>query len=341
MIEHNKVYVESQVSEVVAEAISHGRLAYEEDVLAFEAAFETKFDLEPGSCIAVSSGSAALFLLLRCLNKSHKTVEIPKYTCASLSKAALMAGYKLSHSDSVSATRPEFLDYSSNSSIIVLPHMCGIESPVQKRSRGHLCIEDATQILGSKNKNGFSGFTTGLSVVSFYATKSLTTLGQGGIVYARDPEIRRLVRSEICSASSYNKMGINLRMPGLNALAGTEALKYIENKVSTRCDIYHQYLAYGLQLVSFPKIQKMPNYYRCLLYIKDKAIEVRDRLRMLGISTICPYEDHELPKSSIGSMPHTSSLVKGLISLPAHNGLETRDIAFISDSVRVILDSLK
>ena len=342
MIKHNHVYIDPEVSAAVNAAILEGRLSFEEDVQKFESAFEDRFNLEPNSCIAVSSGSVALFLLLKCLKAKSNNLEIPRYTCASLTRAAQMADYNVIHTDSISNSLPQFAYSPTQADLVVLPHMCGIESTVKPLDNNLICIEDATQVLGSKNSQTFSGFTSGLSIISFYATKSLTTLGQGGMIYSRDTDIFNSIRSIISSDSSFHRMGINLRMPGLNAIAGTIALDLIDRSISLRENVYNEYINCGLNLISFPDFQVNPSYYRSLLFAPGRSLELTARLKTMGISAICPYEHYELCDADDAmDVSNTHSLVNGLVSLPAHKGVGVDEISYISKSVNDIIGDLE
>ena len=71
---------------------------------------------------------------------------------------------------------------------VIFPQMYGLPTEIKKRAGVNL-IEDACQSLGSKVKGTYSGLQGHIGVFSFYATKLITSAGQGGMLVSKDKSL--------------------------------------------------------------------------------------------------------------------------------------------------------
>jgi len=149
-------------------------------------------------CFFVSSGTAALYVILKALSKdsSKKEIVIPAYTCPALVTAIVRAGLKVRLCD-VSKEDLGF-DLSSLRKIvssqtlgIVFVHLLGIPhqwEPIHQlaQEEGIWLIEDAAQALGIES-NGIPLGTRGdVGFFSFGRGKPLTLMSGGAIVTNSD-----------------------------------------------------------------------------------------------------------------------------------------------------------
>lgn len=65
--------------------------------------------------------------------------------------------------------------------------------PCAKSKRGLILIEDAAQAIGSVVDGNKAGAFGDMAIFSFHSHKNLTTLGEGGMLYVRDPKLAALV----------------------------------------------------------------------------------------------------------------------------------------------------
>ena len=87
MIKHNKptIGIEEQLS--AKRVLESEWLSPGENVRSFENEFSKYLGLENGSSICISSGSAAMYLILSVLGYKNKKIVIPSYTCVALKNA--------------------------------------------------------------------------------------------------------------------------------------------------------------------------------------------------------------------------------------------------------------
>lgn len=155
-------------------------------------------------CFLVSSGKAALTLILKALHKLHPErdeVLIPAFICYSVPSAIARAGLKIRLCD----VDPDTLDYnfvelgkilsekSSNSRILaVIPaHLFGLPAAVGRVRKlaadsGVIIVEDAAQVLGSTWQDKKLGTLGDASFFSLGRGKALSTVEGGIIITNRD-----------------------------------------------------------------------------------------------------------------------------------------------------------
>src|SRR5688500_9283517 len=92
MIPHNKPTLDDTEIQAASRVLGSGWLAQGAEVEAFENALCDFLQLPPGHAVALSSGTAALFMGLWVLDARRKSVALPVYACSALRNAVAMAG---------------------------------------------------------------------------------------------------------------------------------------------------------------------------------------------------------------------------------------------------------
>lgn len=173
------------------------------DALArFETALAAAWEVP--HAVATSSGTSALACALRAAGVGPEDeVVVPAITHAATALAVLHVG-----------ARPVFADVDADAWTLgarevepvltprtraVLPvHLGGVPCAMDgllelARARGLVVIEDAAQAHGARWRGRPAGSVGDLGCTSFQSAKALTT-GEGGAVFARDPELARRAR---------------------------------------------------------------------------------------------------------------------------------------------------
>lgn len=197
-------YTEEEIATVVdamrnAEPLTQGRYMAE-----FERKFSQYQNVEEGSCFAVMNGCAALELSAQLCNfQPGDEVILPSHTFTASAYPFIKHGAKPVWADIDPETRVVTAEsiakvITPKTRAVVPVHLYGYVADMPEimnlcSERGLICVEDAAQSIGSEIEGKKAGSFGDMAIFSFHSHKNLTTLGEGGMLYARDPKLRKLV----------------------------------------------------------------------------------------------------------------------------------------------------
>ncbi len=193
-------YTEEEIAVVVeamrtAEPLTQGRYMQE-----FEAAFARYQNVPQGSCFTMMNGASALELSAQlCCFKPGDEVVMPSHTFTAsaypyIKKGAQMAWCDVDlHTHVVTAKTIEKAMTPRTRAVVVV-HLYGYVADMPEivalcRERKVILIEDAAQAIGSELNGQKAGSFGDMATFSFHSHKNLTTLGEGGMLYVRDPAL--------------------------------------------------------------------------------------------------------------------------------------------------------
>ena len=326
MIPHNKPTFGKEEEEAALRVIRSGRLVQGHQVNAFENEFCQFLNLPQGHAVAVSSGTAALFLALWAMNAKNKTVAFPVYACSALRNAVSMAGAKEYPVD-IAKNSPN-IDLENvrkdKADIAILPHMYGIPVDIN-RCEGVIIIEDCCQSLGATVDCKATGLRGDLGIFSFYASKLMTSGGQGGMVVSKNKAIMDTIRDyREFDMKKDHKKRFNFQMTDLQAAIGRVQLKKLPSFLVRRKEIFESYLQAGLPLLDGSSERICPTRYRAVL-LTDRPHEIIQMLEGYSINAIVPIQDWEL----LGGkkyFPNALTLTCETVSLPLYPLLSDSDV---------------
>ena len=247
MIPHNLPTIGKEEEDAALRVLRSKQLSQDAEVELFENEFCDYLGLSRGSAVALSNGTSSLFMALKILNAKGKKILFPGYVCSALRHAVAMAD-GIENTVDVEPNSPNL-----NMSIIkqnlpdisIIPHMYGI--PIQIDVDDTLVIEDCCQALGAKVKNQMVGLFGDVAIFSFYATKLMTSGGQGGMFVSKNQEYVDAVRDyREFDLRNDSEKRFNFKMTDLQAAIGRVQLKKLPYFLKRREEIFQYYKKSGL-----------------------------------------------------------------------------------------------
>lgn len=172
----------------------------------YQARFEEKFAAFLGvpRAFAVSNATNALEMCAQlCRFSPGDEVIIPSHTFTASAYPFAKKGAKIVWADIDPATRVVSAEtiaacLSPRTKAVVVVHLYGFVAdmgPILElaRERGILVIEDAAQSIGASLEGRLSGSFGDMGVFSLHSHKNITTLGEGGVLYVKDPTLAAVV----------------------------------------------------------------------------------------------------------------------------------------------------
>ena len=330
VISHNRPTLGNAEKQAALRVLDSGWIAQGREVEAFESEVCRYVGLDERCAVALSSGTAALFMALWVLGAKGKRVAIPVYSCAALRNAVVMAGAQPVAID-VAADSPN-IDLnglpSTGIDLIVAAHMFGFPSRWPSEFNSIPVIEDCAQAFGARIDGIPVGGNGKAAVFSFYATKMLTSGGQGGMLVSRERSIIDAVRdyrqfdspsgsrSEIQSADDRSA-----RKPLSAAHSSRKLASSSPAARKSRIDTWPR--GYTLWR-NDPAEGLEPNHYRAIVEIPDTRAAI-EQLERDGVCAIVPIHDWELLDDA-QRFPRASALCRRTISLPTYPLLKSAEV---------------
>jgi dTDP-4-amino-4,6-dideoxygalactose transaminase len=209
-------------------------------------------------------------------------------------------------------------------------HLFGRPAAMDELSKlGVPLIEDAAQAFGAPGVA-----TQGIvSTYSFFPTKNLFCLGDGGLVACRDEELADRVRMLAFHGSRdktrFDFVGYNSRLDELQASFLRLFLEHIDEWTRLRREAAARYLELGIDELCEPPEDEPGHVYHLFVCRSPERDRIREALRAAGIATGVYYTVplHLQPALRFlgygeGSLPETERAARENFSLPLWAGIE-------------------
>jgi dTDP-4-amino-4,6-dideoxygalactose transaminase len=207
-------------------------------------------------------------------------------------------------------------------------------------------IEDCAQAHGARLENRALGTWADVSAFSFYPTKNLGAIGDGGAVVTCSPAIAdrvRRLREYGWEARSSIEPGVNSRLDELQAAILRVKLKGLSGEISRRRDIASRYgkLLDSLEL-QLPHEDRNAEHAYHLYVVRTKIREqLRIGLRERGVGSAIHYAPalHEHPAyrdrvaQGVGGLIQTEAATNEILSLPMYPQLDNASIEKVASAV--------
>ena len=236
---------------------------------------------------------------------------------------------------------------------------CNMDEIMAIASRHDLfVIEDNAQSLGcevlykgQKHKAGTIGH---IGTTSFFPTKNLGCMGDGGAIYSNDENLMAKCKSISAHGQGqryeFQQIGINSRLDTLQAAILDVKLKYLNDSLEKRAHWASRYFALlaDVDSIELPKtgVDTSHSYNQFTLKVKNgKRDALKQFLTEAGIPSMIYYPKplHLQPAFSFldhqkGSFSVSEKLCEEVLSLPIHPELDEEQIQFIASKIIAFSD---
>jgi dTDP-4-amino-4,6-dideoxygalactose transaminase len=353
-LDKQHAHIEDELTEAFARLLRTSAYTLGTEVEQFESDFADY--CETGECVGVSSGTAALSLVLRAAGIGPgDEVIVPGHTFIASALGAVHAGATPVLCDVDEATGlidPEAARaaITPRTAAIVAVHlygqMCDMDAIAEiAEPRGLFVLEDAAQAHGALYKGRRAGSLGDAGAFSFYPSKNLGALGDGGAVCTDDEmlaaRLRRLRNLGQRTKGEHIEFGFNERLDGLQAALLRVKLPHLDawnDARRTWAERYRELLSTEVTLLG--ERPESP----CVYHLMPARFENRDavaaELRTRGIETGIHYapamDGHpalEDVATVSGEIPAAQAWAAEELSLPMHPDLSADDVEYVAEAV--------
>ena len=345
-----------EIDAALGRVLDRGSFILGEELAGFEREFGEYLGVP--YVIGVGSGTDAITLALRALGVGPRdeVVTAPN-TCVPTAAAIINAGATpvLADVDPVTLTlSPAALEskLTPRTRAVVPVHLYGYpcDMPVLlelTRAHGLALVEDCAQAHGSRLDGKLCGTFGDAAAFSFYPTKNLGALGDGGAVATRDPEVAQRVRMlrNYGERERYRHAveGVNSRMDEMQAAVLRVKLPHLERWNAARQErarLYDELLG-GLPLLTPARAARAVSNYHLYAVRLQERDALQAYLRGKGISTLLHYpvaihlqEAYRGLRWREGAFPVAEQACRETLSLPLYPELPIEAVHEVAGTVR-------
>ncbi len=323
-----------RIREAIEGVLTSGEFILGPNVAAFER--EAASYLGVNESIGVANGTDALVLVMDALGiGGGDEVICPSFTFYATAEAIARRGATPIFADVDAGTMnldPEDVAarISSRTKAILAVHLFGRPAPLAElRQLGPPVIEDAAQAFGSPDiaRSGVA------STFSFYPTKNLFCIGDGGLVSTDDPELGERVRMLRFHGSrdkvDFELIGYNSRLDEIQAAVLRIFLAELDAWVALRREAAARYAELGLDALCDLPEDESGHVYHLFVCRSLERDRIRAALKDARIGTAAYYTTplHLQPAFAYlghgrGALPVTEQLAQDNFSVPIWAGID-------------------
>lgn len=351
----SRVELDDEIRERVLAAVDSGRYILGPECKAFESELAEYFGVEHVALVA--NATSAIVLALNGLGIGNgDEVLVPSHTAFPTVEAILQAG-----------ATPVFVDTDDTHTVdpadvaksvtprtrAILPvhlfgHPCDMD-PILDLARRHdlAVLEDCAQAHGALYRGRKVGSIGTAGILSFYPSKNLPVLGDGGAVLTNDArlaeKVRMLRNHGRRDKHTHELAGWNMRFNDLQAAAGRVFLRRLDARNDARRRISARYeMLLAEAPVRLPRERDFAHHVYHLYVIetddRDRLVKhLADRAIETGIHF--PIPNHLQPgarsrrEGIAPKLPHTEEAAERILSLPVFPTLSDRDAERVARGV--------
>jgi dTDP-4-amino-4,6-dideoxygalactose transaminase len=345
--------IREELDAAVASVLDGGMFVFGEPVEAFEREFAAFCGAT--DAVGVASGTEAITIALQAVGvQPGDEVVTAANTCVPTVAGIEAAGARAvladvdEHTYTLDAARVEPL-LTERTKAILPVHLygqCVDLDPILElaRDRGLKVVEDAAQAVGAEYRCARAGSLADAAAFSFYPTKNLGALGDGGAVTTSDPETAeraRLLRN-YGERGKYDSVlrGWNSRLDTMQAAILSAKLPHLEGWTERRrrlAALYDEALAGAAAVRPVEAEGRRHAYHLYVVRVADREV-LQQRLRDEGIGTAIhyprPVHRHPAYEDLAGDHLGTSErLCTEILSLPLYPELHDLEVETVAAAV--------
>lgn len=342
-----------QYSSIVAEIFATGYFVGGKYVEDLESSLANYLDVD--HVVSVASGTDALLLALLSLElPNNSSVWVVDNAGGYASIATLNAGlipiFKDASSLDFQIDIENFNNSSELPSAVIVTHLYGIAANIEAIvswaiDNGVKIVEDCAQAIGASVSGKKLGTFGDVSCFSFYPTKNLGGVGDGGAVATNNAKVADVIRKRKqygWSSRYFSEVsgGINSRLDAINAGVLLAKLPMLDAANERRREIYAKYFATDLNSIFFPKINldssfvahlavgKSKDPKQFISYFAEHGVEVARHY---------PFQDSAQPglnyKSPKVDNQGSSLLCQSVVSIPLYPELSDAQVLHVCNTL--------
>ena len=370
--------LDGREKEYLADCVNSGWVATGKYVQGFENAVSGY--IGANGAVAVSNGTAALHIALKLLDIGPGDAVIcPSLTFVASTNAITYTGARPIFLDSNQdnwgldpKALEQYLDFKCDFNgdgppterqyglkirAVMVVHLYGHPAdmgPILETAShfGVPIVEDASESLGSKYQEAFTGVLGQIGCLSFNGNKTLTS-GGGGMLVSPDADLldrARLLTNQAKDAGDeffHSEVGYNYRLSNLHAAVGLAQFEQLDGFISSRRRINEQYSHALSEVPGVSMLREQPwAYSNCWLttvlldpnVIAIPTATVVARMRESGIEVRRPFvPNHMLPPYkndlTFGELPVAGKLYNQGLNLPSSAWMNEGDVERVIDTL--------
>lgn len=343
-----------ELKERLGAVLESGRFILGPEVRAFEQ--EAAAYLGAGDAVGVANGTDALVLVLEGLGIGPgDEVICPAFTFYASAEAVSRTGATPVFCDIDPATLNLDPDdvaarVGERTRAILAVHLFGRPAALGLLPAGPLVVEDAAQAFGAEVEGRRAGSVGVAGTFSFFPTKNLFGLGDGGLVCTSDQGVAGRVRLLRFHGSRdkelFEEVGTNSRLDEIQAAALRLFLPRLDGWNAARREAAERYARLGLgELCELPRDEPGHVYHMYVVRSPERdRIAAALRAADIGCATYYTTPLHLQPVYATlgyrpGSLPETERAARETIALPLWAGITAAQQEEVVSTIRAAVET--
>jgi dTDP-4-amino-4,6-dideoxygalactose transaminase len=349
----SQVTITDELKTAVLKAVESGRYILADECKAFEEGLAKYVGMK--HCILSTSWTTAVYLLHGAMGlKPGDEVIVPSHTAFPSIEPMIHCGAKpvfVDIDDTYCADPKAIAAAITKRTVGIMPvhlygHPCDMDAiNAIAKKHGLWVLEDCAQAHGARYKGRMVGALGDASAFSFYPSKNLTVLGDGGCVMTNDDKVAKQIRMARdhgrASKFTHEFVGWNLRFNEIQAAAGRVMLKSLDKANAQRRAVARLYSERLGNLVKVPPVRDWAEpVFHMYVIQHPKRDDLAKHLQEQGIGTGIhyPVANHQQPAitslyKNLPKLPRTEAAVTTILSLPIYGDLSLDDAALVADKI--------